>query len=152
MKLSNFSSWAILSMVHFPPASLKVLSISSRKIGTYSGWVARLNIEFVINWVVVFTLRAPIRSCIRACNSGSFLSFGSFVSSRNHSTESSGFLKSPLFSRTTLSARIGAMMSRARRLQSQTAEFGDEKLSHRTQKWRKYSKLCRGYENVSCVL
>ena len=33
-----------------------------------------------------------------------------------------------------------------------SAEFGDEKLSHRTQKWRKYSKLCRGYEDVFCVL
>ena len=33
-----------------------------------------------------------------------------------------------------------------------TVEFGDEKLSHRTQKWRKYSKLCRGYEYVFCVL
>ena len=33
-----------------------------------------------------------------------------------------------------------------------TAEFGDKKLSHRTQNWRKYPKLCGGYENVFCVL
>lgn len=120
MKLSNFCSCVILSIVHLPPASLKVLSISCLKIGTYSGQVARLNIEFVINWLVVFTLKAPMMSCTMACKCGSFLSFGSFASSRIHSIESSGFLWSWLFSRTILLARMGARRSRARRLQCQT--------------------------------
>jgi len=120
MKLSNFWSCAILSIVHSPPASLRVLSISSLKIGTYSGQVARLNIEFVINWLVVFTLKAPMMSCTIACKCGSFLSFGLLASSRIHSIESSGFLWSGLFSRTILSARMGAKRSRARRLQCQT--------------------------------
>ena len=92
MKLSNFCSCAILSMVHLPPASLKVSSISCLKTGTYTGQVARLNMAFVINWLVVFTLKAPMISCTMACKCGSFLSFGSFASSRIHSIESSGFL------------------------------------------------------------
>lgn len=33
-----------------------------------------------------------------------------------------------------------------------TTKFGDEKLSHRTQNSRKYSKLRRGYENVFGIL
>ena len=117
IKLSNFCSFAMLSMVHSPPTSLKMSSISCLNIGTYWGQLARLKIVFVSNWLVVFTLKAERMSCKIACKCGSFLSFGSCASSRIHSIESSGFLWSWPFSRATLSARMGARSSCARRLQ-----------------------------------
>ncbi len=153
MKLSNVRSYAILSILHLPPASLKVSSISCLKTGTYSGQVATLNIEFVINCLVVFILKAPTISCTMACKCGSFLSLASFASSRIHSIESSGFLWSWLF-RTRLCRREWGRggLSCSMVAVPDTAEFGDEKLSYRTQNRVKYSKLCRRYENGFRVL
>ncbi len=91
MKLSSFVNFPMLSRVHSRPDSSNTVSISSCRIGTYSGYVARLKMALVISWLVVFTDTALMASCEIPWKWGSFLS-GSGTRSLSHSMASFGFL------------------------------------------------------------